>query len=96
MALVRLWQSKERCKLIDPDTLQEETIIIPGINLLESKHVEDILLWQEDQVQRQFQEAMDHPKPVMTKEQQHDLGDTLYEIKESRERRAESLHGRFF
>lgn len=95
--LRRLWLSRNSLEFVDPlDGVKSRLVIIPGIEIYEPAELEEILLWQESQEQKWMAEKRVNPKVPMSKQDQHDLGDLLSDIKASKKHRIETGHGRYF
>lgn len=91
--LTHYWAGGSHLKIIDMETGRDQDVMIPGAGDLEEHEREDIVLAMLEEAESDFKK----PEPSdMTKGQQHDLGGQLMDIKASRLRRRDSLHGRWW
>ena len=90
-----VWLLGERYKIFEPGTGNEVVIHIPGADTLyDISELAEICHWQRERAEQDFHSRVD--RPPLTKPQQKDLGKTLLEIRDSRDFRKESLHGRYW
>ena len=90
-----VWLLGERYKIFEPGTDNEIIIHIPGADTLyDASGLEEICHWQRESADRDFQARV--PRTPLTKNQQHDLGQTLVEIRDSHTFSKENLHGRYW
>lgn len=91
-----LWLSPNKLQFTEAKTgWQSRPVIFPGIDSLEPNELDELVLWQRESAERDFKKAQPK-KPPMTKSQQHDLGDVLNEIKDSKTRAMEVNHGKWW
>jgi len=90
--LTGLWIAPDQYKFTNPANGREVTLYIPRTDLLSKAEVDELIDWQREWAEKELGVA---PSPALTRDQQHDLGATLMEIKASHQRQRETLHGRW-
>ena len=99
---VGFWAGKMRYVILDMDTGRDYPIMIPGMEqtppLYEPSELEDLVAWQTEQTIAQIKKEKANPNPIkmMTRDQQHDLGHALLEVKASKKNRLVTGHGRYW
>ena len=96
MSLTGLWINSHNYKVTDSETGRSEVVIIGAtreeiadpVNVLELEHM------ARESVQSGW--TKEKPKQVMTKDQQHGLGETLNEITESKRNHRETGHSKYW
>ena len=96
MSLVGLWAGRQRYVLIDPETSREYPIIIPGIELLDRNEIDEIILWQTEKTEKEIAQHKAKALPPLTEAKQHELGQILLEIRDSKTFRKENGHPRYW
>lgn len=92
--LTGVWANQNKYVFLDIDSGQEHPIFIPGANLLDKAEMEEVLCWQQERVAKDIADRA--PKPSLSDTQQHDLGQTLLQVRASKVFRIENLHGRYW
>lgn len=97
-SLQGIWLSWSRYEVFDPVTGLRETVFIPtqvnGKELYEPSELAEL----EHLAKEEVMAGWNRKKPTvpMTRDQQHDLGQTLMEIKSSNQHRRETGHSRWW
>ena len=83
--------------MTDSVTGQVKLILVPGAgysDLVEQEELEDIVLEFQERFEAELKGVQ--PRKLMPRQDQHDLGKLLQDIRESHQRRRKVLHGRFW
>ena len=92
-----VWETPIQYRMTDAWTGKTKLIIIPGADdptIVEPEERDDIVAEYSEKFEEELKGAPDHVK--MSKSWQHDLGNVLFEIRESQQRRKEVGHGRYW
>jgi hypothetical protein len=95
------WISDTQYKVVEAVTGRSEVVLIPtrdltGELVYSRDELEDLGHWARESVERDWTKRDKEPVKVMTKDQQHDLGGVLRDIKSSHAHKRDSLHGRWW
>lgn len=99
MSLQLLWRTFNSFNFVDPvDGLASQVRILPGLeqNIYDPNELEELLLWQESQAEKEIKAKREDARQPMTKQQQHELGALLKENKATNVYKAENNHGRYW
>lgn len=91
------WRSRETYEMVDKVTgkIRLTQVIGAGYSdLVTKEELDDIILEYEEKFIEELRYAQ--PRKHFSKTEQHDLGKTANEIKDSQRHRKESLHGRYW
>jgi len=89
-----MWVNLEHYRVYEIETQREENFLIPGTDLLEPTEMEELVIALNEKAQATFNTP---PPPTMTKDEQHDLGGVLKDIRASKDySKANSGHERFW
>ena len=91
-----VWVASNKVKFVATDGIESSPYIIPQIELLESSELEEYMHWMSEDAEKEINGKRDEPRVQMTESQQHDLGNILHEIKDSRQYERENNHGRWW
>lgn len=94
-----LWRTANSFGFIDPvDGIASLPVIIPGVEqgIYDPNELEELLLWQAEEAEKEIRAKREDERKPMTKQQQHELGDALSEVKASNIYRSENQHGRYW
>lgn len=94
-----LWRTANSFNFIDPvDGMASRSVIIPGIeqDIYDPNELEELILWQADEAVKEIRAKREDERKPLTKQQQHELGDVLTEVKDSNRYRIENQHGRYW
>ena len=92
-----VWEPPIKYVMTDARTGKTKLIIIPGADdptIVEPEERDDIVADYSEKFEEELKGAPDHVS--MSKSWQHDLGNVLFEIRESQQRRQEVGHGRYW
>ena len=90
-----VWLPGERYRIYEPGNGREMTVHIPGADsIYDVDELDEICHWQREEAEKEWQAQ--EPKKPLSKDQQHDLGGTLLEIRASKEFKKENLHSRYW
>jgi hypothetical protein len=101
MSTTAVFISDTALRVTEDGTGRSETVLIPtrdalGRLVYSREELEDLTHWARESVERGWKKQDAKPQIKLTKFQQHDLGGVLLDIRESRNRRRETHHGRYF
>ena len=96
MVLTGLWTGRHSYKVLDPESGRSETVVIMGTDeeMDDPVNTDELAHWARERVAAGW--ATHQPKPELTKDQQHELGEALTTITASKRRRREVGHGRWW
>jgi len=88
-----LWVSPDVFRLTHRITGRSIELVIPDSKKEEPKVLDELIQWQTEKSMAELRAGL---PPPLNRDQQHDLGATLMEIRASKRHRRESLHGRWW
>jgi hypothetical protein len=90
-----VWLVGERYRIFEPGTDHEVVVHIPGADTIyDMDELDEICHWQREQAEKEW--LGKEPQKPLSKDQQHDLGKVLFEIRDSQTFWKNSLHGRYW
>lgn len=93
MSLSHYWVNPSCFKIVEVETGREQTITVPGADLLERDELEDIVLAMMEEAESDFKEP---ENPPLSRDQQRDLGGVLMDIRASNRYKQENNHSRYW
>ena len=96
MVLTGFWTGRHSYKVLDPVSGKSETVVIMGTDeeMDDPVNTEELAHWARERVAAGW--AAHQPKPELTKDQQHELGEALTTITASKRRRREIGHAKYW
>lgn len=91
MTLTHYWLSGDAFKILEIETGREQTVVIPGTDLLEPQELNE---WMQVLMEEAANDFKKPENPGLTKEQQHDLGGALMDIRAFKHKKSETGSGR--
>jgi hypothetical protein len=101
MKTTGFWISDTQYMVTETETGRSEVVLIPtrdisGEPVYSDTELEELGHWAREGTERDWKEQDLNERTPLTKDQQHDLGGVLMDIKDSRAHKRESLHGRWW
>jgi len=93
MSLQGMWVGPDHYRVYEVETGREENFLIPRTDLLENTERDELVHALNEKAEVAFRTP---EKPKLTKDQQHDLGATLKEIRISKTRSAAVGHSKYW
>jgi hypothetical protein len=88
-----MWVGPDHYRVYEVETGHEENFIIPRTDILEPTEMDELVHALDEKAEVAFKKTRPDP---LTKDQQHDLGGVLMDIRKSKRRRAKVGHGRWW
>lgn len=94
MTIQGVWMTPDNYRVYEVETQREENFFIPGTDLLETMELQELVAALNEKAEVVFRAP---EKTKMTRDQQHDLGGVMLQIRKSkRYKKDNGGHGRFW